>query len=62
MAVLQSQVRKRVFLRDLVLKMIVLPRQPRDKHRESTQKETRCVFLQDPTLGLLTIDTPTSNR
>ena len=35
-----TQVRKRVFLRHLVLKMIVLPRQARDKHstRESTQK------------------------
>ena len=28
-----------------MLKMIILPRQARDKHRESTQKETR-VFLQ----------------
>eukprot|EP01046_Picozoa_sp_COSAG06_P011309 COSAG06_NODE_642_length_13482_cov_21.927296_7_plen_243_part_00 len=39
-----AQVRQRVFLRHLILKMIMLPRQARDKHRESTQKETR-VFL-----------------
>ena len=31
--------RKRVFLRHLMLKMISLPRQARDKHRECTQKE-----------------------
>jgi hypothetical protein len=32
------QVRKRHFLRHFILKMIILPRQARDKHRESTQK------------------------
>jgi hypothetical protein len=33
------QVRKRVFLRhSLILRMVILPRQARDKHRESTQK------------------------
>ena len=37
-------VRNRVFLRHLYIKMIILPRQARDKHRESTQKRTR--FLQ----------------
>jgi len=36
-----SQVRKRVFLRHYTLKMMILPRQARDKHRESTQKRTR---------------------
>ena len=34
-------VRKRHFLRHFILKMIVYPRQARDKHRESTQKEMR---------------------
>ena len=33
----EAKVVKRVFLRRLILKMIVLPRQARDKHRESTQ-------------------------
>ena len=36
---LANQVRKRVFLRHFMLKMIILPRQARDKHRESTQKK-----------------------
>ena len=37
-----AAVRKRVFLRcHLFVKMIILPRQARDKHRESTQKWTR---------------------
>jgi hypothetical protein len=41
-------VRKRAFLRHFILKTIILPRQARDKHRESTQKRrvsaalTRC--------------------
>jgi tetratricopeptide (TPR) repeat protein len=35
------QVRKRAFVRHFILKTIILPRQARDKHRESTQKETR---------------------
>ena len=39
-----GQVRKRHFLRHLYIKCIILPRQARDKHRESTQK--RDVFLQ----------------
>ena len=38
---LRRCVRKRVLLRHLYIKMIVLPRQARDKHRESTQKRTR---------------------
>jgi hypothetical protein len=33
--------KKTCFLRHFILKMITLPRQARDKHRESTQKETR---------------------
>ena len=36
-----AQVRKRVFLRHLYINAMILPRQARDKHRESTQKETR---------------------
>ena len=38
------QVWKRVFLRHVMLKVIILPRQARDKHRESTPKK-RCVLL-----------------
>ena len=34
----RGKVRKRHFLRHLYIKCIVLPRQARDKHRESTQK------------------------
>eukprot|EP01046_Picozoa_sp_COSAG06_P040978 COSAG06_NODE_5025_length_3782_cov_10.424654_3_plen_94_part_00 len=34
-------VKKRVFLRHLLLNMIILPRQARDEYRESTQKKTR---------------------
>jgi hypothetical protein len=33
-----GRLRKRVFLSHLYIKMITLPRQARDKHRESTQK------------------------
>jgi hypothetical protein len=40
----ESKVRKRHFLRHLYIKCIILPRQARDKHRESTQK--RDVFSQ----------------
>jgi hypothetical protein len=39
------KVGKRVFLRDFILMMIILPRQARDKHRESTQKETRFLII-----------------
>jgi hypothetical protein len=35
---------KTVFLSDLYVKLLILPRQARDKHRESTQKTT--VLLQ----------------
>ena len=35
------QVRKRVCLRHFILQVVILPRRLRDKHRESTQKETR---------------------
>jgi hypothetical protein len=41
---IEDEVRKRHFLRHLYIKCIILPRQARDKHRESTQK--RDVFLQ----------------
>jgi hypothetical protein len=34
-------------LSHLYIKMIILPRQARDKHRESTQKRVRTVFLQE---------------
>jgi hypothetical protein len=34
-------VRKRHFLRHFILKMIILPRQARDKHREDSTKEWR---------------------
>ena len=38
-----GQVRKRVFLRHftILIKVIILPRQARDKHRESTQQKRR---------------------
>ena len=36
---IRVRVRKRHFLRHFILKMIVLPRQARDKHRENSQKE-----------------------
>jgi hypothetical protein len=42
-----SQVRKRHFIRHLHIKPIVLPRQARDKHRESSQNRGLCVFLQE---------------
>jgi hypothetical protein len=34
-------IKKRHLLRNFILEMIVLSRQARDKHRESTQKKTR---------------------
>eukprot|EP01046_Picozoa_sp_COSAG06_P020681 COSAG06_NODE_1523_length_9173_cov_31.694682_3_plen_96_part_00 len=40
----QSPARKRHFLSHLYIKCIILPRQARDKHRESTQKSA--VFSQ----------------
>ena len=36
---IRVRVRKRHFLRHFILKMIILPRQARDKHRENSQKE-----------------------
>jgi hypothetical protein len=36
-----GRLRKRVFLSHLYIKMITLPRQARDKHRESSQKADR---------------------
>jgi hypothetical protein len=49
---LSLQVRKRVFVRDFMLKMIILPRQARDKHRERSTYKKRRVFLQsyNPTI------------
>ena len=38
--------RKRGFLRLFLLKLIVLPRQARDKHRESTQKKREARFCR----------------
>eukprot|EP01046_Picozoa_sp_COSAG06_P031495 COSAG06_NODE_3071_length_5894_cov_6.093701_2_plen_124_part_00 len=38
-----TKVRKRVFLRRFILKMIILPRQAQDKHREKSKR--RRVFL-----------------
>jgi hypothetical protein len=37
---IDEKVRKRVSLRHFILKMILLPRQARDEHSESTQNET----------------------
>jgi hypothetical protein len=43
-------VRKRVFLRcHFMLNTIILPRQARDKHWASTQKETRFITGDGPT-------------
>ena len=39
-----TQVRKRIFSPVCILKVIISPRQARDKHRESTQKERRDAF------------------
>ena len=48
-----EQVRKRpLFLSHLYLKMMILPRQARDKHREITPKKSTTVLLQIPTLYL----------
>eukprot|EP01046_Picozoa_sp_COSAG06_P022105 COSAG06_NODE_1693_length_8701_cov_80.626133_8_plen_247_part_00 len=41
----QEQVRKRRFFAPFYIKMLILPRQARDKHRKSTQKSAD--FLQD---------------
>ena len=44
-------VTKRVFLRHLYIKMIILPRQARDKHSRETQKRTRfCRILVKQTI------------
>jgi len=40
------QVRKRHFSSHLYIKCIILPRQARDEHRESTQKKCRFPSLQ----------------
>jgi hypothetical protein len=34
-----AQARKRVFLRHLCIKAMILPRQARDKHRESSKRD-----------------------
>jgi hypothetical protein len=39
-----ASVQKRHFLRHLYIKTIILPRQARDKHRESTQKRVVAFF------------------
>jgi hypothetical protein len=44
-----DEVRKRHFLRHLYIKCIILPRQARDKHRQSTQKSA--VFSQASSSG-----------
>ena len=44
-----SLVRKTHLLRDFVLKMIILPRQARDKHTENSKQ--RCGFSQAPDEG-----------
>jgi hypothetical protein len=38
-----AAVRKRVFLRRLCIKLIIVPRQARDKHRESSTQKRICV-------------------
>eukprot|EP01046_Picozoa_sp_COSAG06_P035442 COSAG06_NODE_3811_length_4884_cov_11.896134_6_plen_147_part_00 len=54
---IDMQVRKRIFLRHFMLKTIILPRQARDKHRESAQKIV--MQVKDPELAaLLTPDYP----
>jgi hypothetical protein len=53
-----NAVRKRVFLRcHLYIKMIILPRQARDKQRESTQKRTRFCRLSQLVAESLTMTT-----
>jgi len=37
----RNQVRKRLLMRRFILKLIILPRQARDKHRKSCEKEVR---------------------
>jgi hypothetical protein len=39
---------KRVFLCHFILKIIILPRQAREKHRETTQKETCFLIAHVP--------------
>ena len=46
------KVRKRIFLRHFILKMIILPRQARDKHEENSKKKWR--FPRNTTATLLT--------
>ena len=50
----EHQVRRKraSFCAILYLKMIILPRQARDKHRESTQKETRFLPFEHQTFPL----------
>jgi hypothetical protein len=48
---MQMQVRKRHFLRHLYIKCIILPRQARDKHRESTPKKCRFPSVAAATAG-----------
>jgi hypothetical protein len=45
-ALLEARVRKCTVLRRFVLEMIILPRQARDKHRESSTQKESWVVLQ----------------
>jgi hypothetical protein len=47
-----KKTRQRVLLRHLCINMIILPRQARDKHRESTQKKD--AFLQESSPSMST--------
>ena len=46
----RSQVRKRVFLRHVILKMIILPRQDRDIHKENSKGGRRRFLTERLTL------------
>jgi hypothetical protein len=51
---MRAAVRKTYFLRHLYIKTIILPRQARDKHRESTQK--RVTFFAGRTCERVLVD------
>ena len=48
--------RQRHFLRHLYIKCIILPRQARDKHRESTQKKRATMFSHPSDAQLEALD------
>jgi hypothetical protein len=54
----REQVSNRLCLRHFDIKMIILPRQARDKHRESTQKEARFLIGERAYGGPGTADVP----